>query len=177
MGRQVLAGVTLAVTALLAGCGQTSSTGPTTPGTPSTAAPSTSVAAAGANSLAARTVKAACGTPVPAAVTTVIPGATSIYVAKNALGSNCQWSSADYAHRIIAYAITSMPYRNWQSMQRLSGETQVSGYPAVRGQADGGCVIVVNVQNVAFEIDLRGIADPTCQTTTTLATRLLTGTS
>ena len=159
MRRQVLAGVALAGTALLAGCGQATSTGQAAP----------------ADSLAARTVKASCGAQVPAAVTTVIPGATRIYVPKNALGSNCQWSSADYSHRIIAYAITSMPYRNWQSMQGLSGETTVAGYPAVSGQADGSCVVLVNIHDVAFEVDLRGIADPTCQTATTLAARLLAG--
>jgi hypothetical protein len=107
----------------------------------------------------------------------VIPGATAVYVPKYAFGSDCQWSSADYSHRVIAYAITAMPYGNWQKMQALTGQATVSGYAAVRGQTDGNCVVLVDVHNVAFEVDLRGIGDPTCQTTTTLAGQLLAGTS
>jgi len=127
--------------------------------------------------VAADTVKAACGKQVPAAVTAVIPDATAVYVPKYALGSDCQWSSEDYSHRVIAYAISSMPYRNWAGMQGLSGQATVAGYPAVRGQSDGNCVVLVNVHNVAFEVDLKGIADPTCQTTTTLAGHVLAVTS
>jgi hypothetical protein len=114
---------------------------------------------------------------VPSAVTAVIPGATAVYVPKYALGSDCQWSSEDYSRRVIAYAITSMPYGNWQRMQALSGQATVAGYTAARGQTDGSCVVLVDVQNVALEVDLRGIGDPTCQTTTTLAEHLLAGTS
>ncbi|HEX3778725.1 MAG TPA: DUF3558 family protein [Pseudonocardiaceae bacterium] len=162
--------------ALLAGCGHTTAAGEPTPVGPATSL-QPPAASAGTNSLAARVVKASCGTQVPAAVTAVVPGATAVYVPKYALGSDCQWSSADYAHRVIAYAITSMPYGNWQKMQALTGQTTVAGYAAVRGQTDGNCVILVNVHNVAFEVDLRGIGDPTCQTTTTLAGHLLAGTS
>jgi hypothetical protein len=100
-----------------------------------------------------------------------------VYVPKYAFGSDCQWSSADYSHRVIAYAITAMPYANWQRMQALSDQTTVAGYSAVRGQADGSCVVVADVHNVALEVDLRGISDPMCQTTTTLAGHLLAGTS
>jgi hypothetical protein len=110
---------------------------------------------------------------VPSTITAVIPGATAVYVPKYALGSDCQWSSADYSRRIIVYAITAMPYRNWQSMQELTDQTTVAGYPAVRGHTDGNCVVLVNVQNVALEVDLKGVADPTCQTTTTLAGHVL----
>jgi hypothetical protein len=114
---------------------------------------------------------------VPSAVTTLIPDATAVYIPKYAFGSDCQWSSTDYSHRVIAYAITAMPYANWQRMQALSDQTIVAGYPAVRGQTDGSCVVVVNMHNTAFEVDLRGIGDPTCQATTTLAGHLLAGTS
>ena len=107
----------------------------------------------------------------------MIPGATAVYVPKYTFGSDCQWSSADYSRRVIAYAITAMPFGNWQKMQALSGQATVAGYAAVRGQTDGNCVVVVDVHNVAFEVDLRGIGDPACQTTTTLAGHLLGGTS
>lgn len=177
MGKSILAGVALAVTALLAGCGHAGSEGGQPPTGPSRTQQLTTTESAGANSLASRVVKTSCGTQVPPAVAAVIPGATAIYVPKYALGSDCQWSSADYSRRVIAYAITSMPYDNWQKMQALTATTTIAGYTSVHGQADGSCVVLVDVQNVAFEVDLRGISDPMCQTTTTLAGHLLTGSS
>ena len=173
MGKSFLAGVAVATMVVLAGCGNATgsghapTTGPVTSPGLSTSTP------APTDSIVARAVKASCGSEVPSAVTAVIPGATAVYVPKYAMGSNCQWSSADYSHRIIAYAITAMPYRNWQSMQGLTDQTTVAGYPAVRGHTDGACVVLVNVQNFALEVDLRGVADPTCQTTTNLAEHVL----
>lgn len=177
MGKQVLAGVALVVGILLTGCGHPTSAGQPMSTKPPTSLQPTSTGSAGPTALAAGVVKTSCGTSVPSAVTAVIPGATAVYVPKNALGSNCQWSSADYSHRVIAYAITAMPYANWQKMQALSGQTTVAGYAAMRGQTDGNCVVVVDVHNTAFEVDLRGIGDPTCQTTTTLAEHLLANNS
>jgi hypothetical protein len=156
--------------ALVAGCGGIATTGSPT-ATTSTAV--TTSTPAPADALAARAVKASCASEVPSAVSAVISDAKAVYVPKYALGSDCQWSSADYSRRIIAYAVTAMPYRNWAGMQGLTEKTTVSGYEAVRGHIDGNCVVLVDVQNVTLEVDLSGVGDPTCQTTTTLAEHVL----
>jgi len=174
MDKLPLVRAALAAAMLLAACGQISNAGPES--VPESVLPSQPGAtpAASTDLLAARAVQESCSKQVPAPIIAVMPGAAATYVAHYALGSNCQWHTNDFSHRIIAYAITAIPYRNWQGLQeQFTDHITVAGYAAVRGHSHGSCVILVNVQNVAMEVDLTGIADPNCQTTTSLAEHIL----
>jgi hypothetical protein len=121
-------------------------------------------------------VHAACGKAVPGVIVATIPAATPTYTAHYALGSSCQWHTDDLSHRALAVAVTTVPYTGWRRMQStLTDQITVSGRPAVRGHAEGACTVLVDVSDVALEVDLTGVPDPTCQTTTELAGQILAG--
>jgi hypothetical protein len=121
-------------------------------------------------------VHAACGKQVPAGIVAAIPDAMPTYTQHYALGSSCQWHTDDISRRVLAVAVTTVPYVGWRRMQSmLTDQTTVSGRPAVRGHVDGACTVLVDVDGVALEVDLFGVSDPTCQTTTKLAGQILAG--
>jgi hypothetical protein len=167
------AGVVVGVAVLaaaVAACGHSSSAG--APSRPSVES-ATAVAPASATGLVGM-VRAACGHRVPDAIATAIPAATPTFTAHYALGSSCQWHTDDLAHRAVAVAVTTVPYSGWQRMQSaLTDQTTVAGHAAVRGQQQGSCTVLVDVNGVALEVDLTGVADPGCQTTTRLAGQIL----
>lgn len=169
----VLAGVTL-LAVFATACGHSDGTG-TSPTAGNGAGGPTTVSAA-AQATVVDAVHAACGKQVPVGIVAAIPGATPTYTPHYALGSSCQWHTDDISRRVLAVAVTTVPYIGWRRMQStLTDQATVTGRPAVRGQVDGACTVLVDVDGVALEVDLFGVSDPTCKTTTALAGQILAG--
>jgi Protein of unknown function (DUF3558) len=184
VGRGLLVGV-IVVAGVVAGCGHTdrgaasSATLSPSGGAPAVTTTSTrptSTRPVASGTRAANAVRSACGKSLPPVVVQGVPGAAATYTAHFAFGSNCQWHTDDLTRRALAVAVTVMPYRNYQRLQpMLAGHTSVAGYQAVRGHVEGGCTVLVDVDDVALDVELTGVADAGCQTTTTLAGQILVG--
>jgi hypothetical protein len=165
-------------TGVLAGCGHADPGAASAPtSSPSGGAPVATTTPAGpvaTSTRAADAVRSACGKPVPPVVAQGVPGAAAAYTAHFAFGSHCQWHTDDVTRRALAIAVTVMPYRNYERLQPvLADHTSVAGYQAVRGHVDGSCTVLVNVDNVALDVELTGVTDADCQITTTLAGQIL----
>jgi hypothetical protein len=172
VGRPVLAGVILAVVCLSA-CGRDSRTDTTSQVQQPTATASQSPASTGSQ-VVAKAVQASCGNRVPSLITTTIPGASATYTPHYAVGSTCQWHTNDISRRVLAVAVTTVPYSGWQRMQpTLTEHTTVAGHPAVRGHILTSCVVLVDVEGSTLDVELTGVSDPSCDTTTDLAGQIL----
>jgi hypothetical protein len=87
---------------------------------------------------------------------------------------HCSWFSDKALGFATAIAITAMPYENWRRMQpQLTEQSSVLGYSLVRGRIKGSCVVLVNVHDVALDVELEDLPDPNCTTTTKLAESVL----
>lgn len=174
MGRhELVVGMTLALALGVAACGGSGQPG--TSGFVATSAPSTS-SSANPTKVAA-IVRQACSTTSPSIVTNAIPNAQPSYKPSNPVGPSCAWLAIDdtVTRHALAQAVTSGSFDNWVRLypHSLDEHTTVAGYPAVRGIVAKGCTVIVNVEGNALEVDLVGVPDPGCATTTRLTVALL----
>ena len=128
----------------------------------------------GHGGVASAMVRRICAGPAPAVVTSVIDAPTPTYKSY-AFGPSCVWypTTGAQAASALARAITADSYDTWQHANPVTDKITVASYSAVRGTLHGGCVVLVDVDQVALDVELTGVTDPGCAATTALATAVV----